>query len=132
MVGRCQLRWEFFTPPAADLAPLDFSVDTDPRRMQPYSAVYDTYADATLAAFRSRGGKLMFLHRLADSIFSANDAADYYERLAANHGGLANAQSFARGSSRSTREETASIVPRTSSAQTNERRGAVGPAVEES
>jgi feruloyl esterase len=90
------LRWEFFTPPAPDFAPLDFSVDRDPGRMRAYSAIYDTYADATLAAFRSRGGKLMFLHGLADPIFSANDTADYYERLATSHGGLVSVQGFAR------------------------------------
>jgi hypothetical protein len=90
------LRWEFFTPPAPAFAPLDFNVDADPPRMQGYSAVYDTYTDATLAAFKARGGKLMFVHGLADPIFSANDTADYYERLAANHGGLASVQSFAR------------------------------------
>ncbi|MBX3622520.1 MAG: tannase/feruloyl esterase family alpha/beta hydrolase [Rhizobacter sp.] len=90
------LRWEFFTPPDPSFAALDFNIDTDPQRMAAYSSVYDTYADDQLTDFAAHGGKLMFLHGLADPIFSAHDTADYYERLAAHHGGLAGVQSFSR------------------------------------
>lgn len=90
------LRWEFFTPSDPSFVALDFDIDTDPLRMAAYSSVYDTYADDRLTAYQARGGKLMFLHGLADPIFSAHDTADYYERLAANHGGLAGVQAFSR------------------------------------
>jgi hypothetical protein len=90
------LRWEFFTPSDPTFAPLDFNIDTDPLRMAAFSSIYDTYADDRLTAYQARGGKLMFLHGLADPIFSAHDTADYFERLAANHGGLAGVQAFSR------------------------------------
>jgi feruloyl esterase len=90
------LKWEFFTPPAPDFDIMKFNFDTDPLRMAATSSVYDTYADATLAAYKAHGGKLMFVHGLADPIFNAHDTADYYERLAANNGGMAAVQAFAR------------------------------------
>ena len=49
--------------------------------MEAFSAVYDTYRDATLAAFRKRGGKLLIFHGTADPIFSALESIDYYQRL---------------------------------------------------
>src|SRR5580765_5365094 len=55
--------------------------------MQAFSAVYDTYRDATLSAFRKRGGKLLIFHGTADPIFSALESIDYYQRLARNNGG---------------------------------------------
>ena len=87
---------EFFTPPDLSFNPLAFNFDTDPARMVPYSAVYDTYADDKLAAYKQRGGKLLFIHGMSDPIFSAFDTVDYYERLAANNGGMAATQNFAR------------------------------------
>ncbi|MDB5900527.1 MAG: feruloyl esterase [Ramlibacter sp.] len=90
------LKHEFFTPPDPSFDPLKFNFDTDPARMEAFSAVYDTYRDVALAAYKARGGKLMFVHGLADPIFSAFDTQDYYERLAAANGGIAAAQSFAR------------------------------------
>lgn len=64
--------------------------------MEAYSAIYDTYRDDKLAAFQQRGGKMLFIHGMSDPIFSAFDTIDYYERLAANNGGLAATQNFAR------------------------------------
>jgi feruloyl esterase len=90
------LRWEFFTPPDPTFVALNFNIDTDPARMAAYSSVYDTYADDSLAPYKARGGKLMFVHGLADPIFSAHDTVDYYERLAAKNGGIATTQAFAR------------------------------------
>lgn len=87
---------EFFTPPDLSFNPLAFNFDTDPARMAAYSAIYDTYADDKLAAYKQRGGKLLFIHGMSDPIFSAFDTVDYYERLAANNGGVAATQSFAR------------------------------------
>ncbi|HET7792423.1 MAG TPA: tannase/feruloyl esterase family alpha/beta hydrolase [Rhizobacter sp.] len=90
------LRWEFFTPSDPTFVALNFNIDTDPQRMAAYSSIYDTYADDSLTPYKNRGGKLMFLHGLADPIFSANDTVDYFERLAANNGGVAATQAFAR------------------------------------
>jgi feruloyl esterase len=90
------LRNEFFTPPAPDFDALAFNFDTDPARMQAFSEVYDTYRDDRLTGFKARGGKLMFVHGMSDPIFSADEVVEYYERLAANNGGIAAAQSFAR------------------------------------
>lgn len=90
------LRNEFFTPPQPDFQALDFNFDTDPARMQAFSEVYDAYRDDQLAAYKARGGKLMFIHGMADPIFSADEVVEYYERLAANNGGIDATQSFAR------------------------------------
>ncbi|WP_326542083.1 DUF6351 family protein [Pseudorhodoferax sp.] len=87
---------EFFTPADPAFNPLAFNFDTDPARMQAFSAVYDTYRDDRLAAYKARGGKLLFIHGMADPIFSADEVQEYYERLAANNGGVAATQSFAR------------------------------------
>ena len=87
---------EFFTPPDLSFNPLAFNFDTDPARMAAYSAIYDTYADDKLVAYKQRSGKLLFIHGMSDPIFSALDTMDYYERLVANNGGVAATQSFAR------------------------------------
>ncbi|PZP92180.1 MAG: tannase/feruloyl esterase family alpha/beta hydrolase [Variovorax paradoxus] len=90
------LRNEFFTPPAPGFDALAFNFDTDPARMQAFSEVYDTYRDDRLTAFKARKGKLMFIHGMSDPIFSADEVVEYYERLAANNGGIAATQDFAR------------------------------------
>jgi feruloyl esterase len=90
------LRNEFFTPPDPTFNALAFNFDTDPARMAAFSAVYDSYSDDRLAAYKARGGKLLFIHGMADPIFSAKDTVDYYQRLAANNGGVAATQGFAR------------------------------------
>lgn len=90
------LMFEFFTPPDPTFDILKFNVDTDPQRMEAFSAVYDTYRDTTLAAYKAHGGKLLFVHGQADPIFSSLDTRDYYEKLAANNGGMTAVQSFAR------------------------------------
>lgn len=87
---------EFFTPPDPTFSALNFNFDTDPARMAWFSAIYDTYADATLSAYKKHGGKLLLIHGMSDPIFSATDTLDYYARLSANNGGLAATQSFAR------------------------------------
>lgn len=87
---------EFLTPPDLTFNPLTFNFDTDPARMEAYSAIYDTYRDDKLAAFKQRGGKMLFIHGMSDPIFSALDTLDYYERLASHHGGIAATQGFAR------------------------------------
>ena len=81
------LAYEFVTPPDPALAITQFDFDRDPARMEAFSAVYDTYRDATLSAFRKRGGKLLIFHGTADPIFSALESIDYYQRLARNNGG---------------------------------------------
>ena len=81
------LAYEFFTPPDPAFAITQFDFDRDPARMEAFSAVFDTYRDATLAAFRKRGGKLLIFHGTADPIFSALESIDYYQRLTRNNGG---------------------------------------------
>ena len=90
------LAYEFVTPPDPSLAITRFDFDRDPERMQPFSQVYDTYRDATLAGFRARGGKLLIFHGTADPIFSALESIDYYQRLSRNNGGPDAAARWAR------------------------------------
>jgi feruloyl esterase len=87
---------EFFTPPDPSFDYKTFDFDRDPARMAWFSAVYDTYEDTQLAAFRQHGGKLLFIHGMADPIFSANDTLSYYQQLATNNGGIESTQRFAR------------------------------------
>ena len=87
---------EFFTPPDPGYDVLKFDFDRDPARMAWFSAVYDTYFDATLAAYRQRGGKLLFVHGQSDPIFSVDDTLDYVGRLTAANGGRAATEAFAR------------------------------------
>jgi Tannase and feruloyl esterase len=81
------LAYEFVTPPDPSLAITRFDFDRDPARMQAFSQVYDTYRDATLAAFHARGGKLLVFHGTADPIFSSLESIGYYQRLTRNNGG---------------------------------------------
>jgi pimeloyl-ACP methyl ester carboxylesterase len=90
------LAYEFVTPADPSLAIARFDFDRDPGRMQAFSQVYDTSRDATLAAFRKRGGKLLIFHGTADPIFSALESIDYYQRLSRNNGGRAATAQWAR------------------------------------
>ena len=90
------LAHEFFTPPDPAFAITRFDFDRDPARMEAFSAIFDTYRDATLAAFRKRGGKLLIFHGTADPIFSALESIDYYQRLTRNNGGAESTARWAR------------------------------------
>lgn len=90
------LQHEFVTPPDPTLEALNFNFDRDPARMKWFSAVYDTYEDTRLDAYRRRGGKLLFIHGMSDPIFSAQEMLAYYQQLAANNGGVERTKQFAR------------------------------------
>ena len=90
------LAHEFFTPPDPAFAITKFDFDRDPARMEAFSAVFDTYRDATLAEFRKHGGKLLIFHGTADPIFSALESIDYYQRLTRNNGGAESTARWAR------------------------------------
>jgi len=81
------LAYEFVTPPDPSLGITRFDFDRDSDRMQAFSQIYDTYRDATLAAFHDHGGKLLMFHGTADPIFSALESIDYYQHLTRNNGG---------------------------------------------
>jgi feruloyl esterase len=87
---------EFFTPPDPTFSMFNFNFDTDPARMVAEDAIYGTWADDQLAAYKAHGGKLLIYHGLSDPIFSAKESIDYINRLAANNGGLAATSGFAR------------------------------------
>lgn len=83
------LQGYFVTPPDRSLSIYAFDFDRDPARMDAHSWIFDTASDATLAAFKARGGKLLLAHGMADPIFSPHDTIDYYERLTRAQGAAA-------------------------------------------
>ena len=54
--------------------------------MDAHAWIFNTADDTKLEGFQARGGKLMFIHGLADPIFSAYEVVDYYQRLNADNG----------------------------------------------
>jgi feruloyl esterase len=90
------MAYEFLTPYDPAFSILKFNFDTDPARLETFSAIYDTYRSTDLSSFTGRGGKLMFFHGGSDPIFSPNDTIDYYQRLAATAGGMDKVQAFSR------------------------------------
>jgi feruloyl esterase len=80
------LQGYFVTPPDRSLSIYKFDFDRDPQRMDAHAWIFNTADDVQLAGYRARGGKLMFIHGLADPIFSADEMVDYYQRLQDQHG----------------------------------------------
>lgn len=80
------LQGYFVTPPDRSLSIYKFDFDRDPQRMDAHSWIFNTADDVKLTGFQARGGKLMFIHGMADPIFSANEMVDYYHRMRAHHG----------------------------------------------
>jgi pimeloyl-ACP methyl ester carboxylesterase len=86
----------FSTPANADLTTTNFDLDKDFGKFEAFSKHYDTYRDDKMNAYFNRGGKFMIVHGMADGIFSADESINYFERLAANHGGIDAVQTKAR------------------------------------
>ncbi len=74
---------------------LDFDFETDPARMAPQAALYNS--DGTdLSTFRDAGGKLIVWHGWADAIVTPYKTLDWYEELSADMGGAEATSRFAR------------------------------------
>jgi feruloyl esterase len=103
----------FSTPPSSQLTMATdnfqsaefartFNVDVEVPKLSATNAVYTESAESfmtppnatQLNALRAKGGKLLVVHGVADPIFSADDIADWFVALDANHQGQA--ASFAR------------------------------------
>lgn len=80
------LQGYFVTPPDRALSIYKFDFDRDPARMDAHSWIFNTADDVKLSGFQGRAGKLMFIHGLADPIFSPHEMIDYYERLSVENG----------------------------------------------
>jgi len=80
------LQGYFVTPPDRSLGIDRFDFDRDPARMDAHAWIFNTADDVELKAYQARSGKLMFIHGLADPIFSAHEMMDYYQRLQARNG----------------------------------------------
>jgi len=88
--------YEFLTPADPGFDFLKFNFDTDPARLAEEDKIYGTHRVTDLSAFSSRGGKMMFIHGVADPIFSSNDTVDYFKRVQTTAGGTDKAGAFAR------------------------------------
>jgi feruloyl esterase len=88
------LQGYFVTPPDRSLSIYKFDFDRDPQRMDAHAWMFNTDSDVKLAGFQAKGGKLMFIHGMADPIFSPDEMVDYYQRLTAQNGPKTN--EFAR------------------------------------
>jgi feruloyl esterase len=80
------LQGYFVTPPDRSLSIYQFDFDRDPQRMDAHAWIFNTADDVKLTGFQARGGKLMFIHGMADPIFSPHEMVDYYQRLTAENG----------------------------------------------
>lgn len=80
------LQGYFVTPPDRSLSIYAFDFDKDPARMAAHAWIFDTAADATLGAYKARGGKLLLAHGMADPIFSPHETVDYLARVRQAHG----------------------------------------------
>jgi feruloyl esterase len=76
-------------PPWGPSLALEVDVDKEAARVgsDAQAIVTDTASWTNLGTFAGRGGKLVFYHGVSDPWFSANDTADYYERLGRANGG---------------------------------------------
>jgi pimeloyl-ACP methyl ester carboxylesterase len=86
----------FSTPANAELSTTNFDLEKDFGKFEIFSRHYDTYRDDKMNTYFNRGGKFMIVHGMADGIFSADESINYFERLAANYGGIDAVQSKAR------------------------------------
>ena len=85
----------FMTPPAPAFDYLRFDFDRDPALLAASASV--TAANGTdYRAFRARGGKALVYMGVGDGLLNANGVRQWYERLAAAHGGHEATQGFAR------------------------------------
>ncbi len=80
-------------PPLA--SPFAFNFDTDPPRIEKSQDNIDA-TSTQMAAFRERGGKIIFYTGMSDPVFSANDLIHYYQKLTHDNGGMDHARAFAR------------------------------------
>ena len=76
------------------IAPLQFNFDTDPQRELVNNPL--VAANPDISTYKNRGGKLIFYHGLSDPGPSNLYTLDYYNALAAQNGGIAATQNFAR------------------------------------
>jgi pimeloyl-ACP methyl ester carboxylesterase len=86
----------FSTPANAQLNTTNFDLEKDFGKFDTFSKQYDTFRDDKMNTYFNRGGKFMIIHGMADGIFSADESINYFERLAANHGGINAVQSKAK------------------------------------
>ncbi len=85
----------FLTPPDPSFDPLGFDFDRDPPRLA-QTAALNNATSTFYSSFVARGGKLVVFHGGSDPVFSANDSAHYFDRLAADNGGAAATGEWAR------------------------------------
>ncbi len=85
----------FITPPDPSFDPLTFDFDRDPPRLA-QTAALNNATSTFYSSFVARGGKLVVFQGGSDPVFSANDIARYFDRLAADNGGAAAVADWAR------------------------------------
>jgi feruloyl esterase len=79
----------------SNVDPLKFDFDRDPATLSRARTLYDA-SSPDLQAFKSRGGKLLMWHGLADSGIAATSSIGYYEAVAKAMGGRAQIDDFFR------------------------------------
>jgi feruloyl esterase len=85
----------FITPPQTSGDALSFDFDTVWPLIWQQAAATDA-TSTYLTSFAARGGKLILLQGLSDPVYSADDLAAWYDRMARDTAGAGGAQSFAR------------------------------------
>jgi feruloyl esterase len=94
-LGFAAVRGYFMTPYDPTFDPLKFDFDKDTIGVAETAAMNDAVA-TQLSTFAARGAKLLIYQGMADPAFSATDIIAYYDKLAADNGGIEPARNWAR------------------------------------
>ena len=94
--GASQIGWAWLSPPDPTFDILGFNFDTDTDLMVTSSPVATNSSSLDIEKFIDHNGKIIWYHGLSDPGPPVLGTINYYNELAAQHGGLRGAAKFSR------------------------------------